>query len=459
MHYFNPECSSRAMTERWRILLSSIGIMVAVSLSAATIAIFMLYDTARTAHRDRLEEVVQSRARFIEAVGRFDAKFSHGDVSGGPSAATLTQVVDAHENFEGFGETGEFTLARLEDDRIEWLLRHRHTDIEIPISTPLSSELAEPMRRALNGESGTVVGLDYRGAKVLAAYDFVPELGWGVVAKIDVKEINAPFMHAILTASAIAILVIALGVWSILRVTSPLIRRVEARTEDLREAHDRLRASAFEAGLSVEQERRKLAVDLHDGLGQLLTLASMKLGGLRNFPKTNQFKPEILEIEQIVAEAHECCGSVTFQLYPPILHDVGFTQAAEWLADDIERRFGLRVILEEDGQRWPLDEAVRTALFRSLSELLLNVAKHANTPTAHVRLWGEGQRMYTSIEDRGIGFDPESDAPGFGIFSIRERMSHLGGSILIRSTLGKGTKVILDTPMEAGGARVDFEAA
>jgi hypothetical protein len=216
--------------------------MVAVSLSAASIAMYVLYRAAFEGHKARLQEVVLSRARLIEAVGRFDARFSGGGFPGGAREATLSQVVEAHENFPGFGETGEFTLARREGDEIVWLLRHRHGDLEAPSPIPLATELAEPMRRALRGESGTIVGLDYRGAEVLAAYEFIAELGWGVVAKIDVREIREPFLRAGLLVAGMALLVIGVGVGFILRVTAPLIRRLEARTDELREARDRLRA-------------------------------------------------------------------------------------------------------------------------------------------------------------------------------------------------------------------------
>jgi signal transduction histidine kinase len=447
------------LTERQRILLSSIGIMVAVSLSAASIAIYLLYEAACEVHEARLEEVVQSRARLIEAVGRFDAQFSRNDVPGGASAATLSQVIEAHENFQGFGETGEFTLARREGDQIVWLLRHRHEDVEVPRPTPLTSGVAEPMRRALKGESGSLVGLDYRAAEVLAAYEFIPELGWGVVAKIDMAEINEPFERAGLLVAGIALLVIAVGAGLILRVTSPLIRRVETRTEELRQAHARLRARASEALLSEERERRNLAVDLHDGLGQLLTLASMKLGLMRKSCEVHTLDPKLREVEQIISDAHERSGSVTFQLCPPVLHDVGFTAAAQWLADDLRRRYELHVTLEHDGQRWLLDESTRISLFRTLSELLINVAKHAGTSKAHVRLWGDGSLMMMSVADHGTGFDHEADTPGFGLFSIRERLNHLGGAVQIDSIPGEGTKITVITPMRTGGPETSTESA
>jgi signal transduction histidine kinase len=447
------------MKERQRILLSSIAIMVVVSLSAASIAIYVLYRAAFGVHKARLEEVVRSRARLIEAVGRFDAEFCEDVVPGGGRAATLSQVIEAHENFQGFGKTGEFVLAQREGDEIVWLLRHRHGDLEVPSPTPLTTDLAEPMRRALRGASGTLVGLDYRGEEVLAAHEYVAGLGWGVVAKIDMREINEPFLRAGLLVAGISLLVIAAGVGLILRVASPLVRRLEARTDELREARDRLRASTTEALLSEDRERRNLAVDLHDGLSQLLTLASMKLALLRRSLEGQGSDEEVREIEKLINEARERSESVTFQLCPPVLHDVGLAEAAHWLADDVKKRYGLNITLEDDGQRWPLNEATRISLFRSLRELLINVAKHARTSEAHVRLWGDGRLMMMSVEDKGDGFDPESIPPGFGLFSIRERLNHLDGHIQIDSVPGAGTRIVVVAPMTAGAANAGAEPA
>jgi PAS domain S-box-containing protein len=226
--------------ERRRILFSSIAILVGASLSAAALAIWVLYDAAFQEQRARLREVAQSRARIIEAIAQHEAQEGHRHLYGGLAADTLNQIVEAHEKFVGFGKTGEFTLARREGDQIVWLLTHRHVSAEAPEPIPFSSGLAEPMRRALRGESGTIVGLDYRGARVLAAHEGIPNLGWGVIAKIDIAEVNNPFVRAGLLVAGIALAVIAAGVGFILRLTSPLIRRVELRTEELRQAKGRL---------------------------------------------------------------------------------------------------------------------------------------------------------------------------------------------------------------------------
>jgi PAS domain S-box-containing protein len=252
------------VSERRRILLPSIAILVGASLSAAALAIWVLYDAAFEEQRARLKEVAQSRARIIEAIARFDSGFSQQDAPGGAEGATLSQIVEAHEKFEGFGETGEFTLARREHDQIVWLLTHRHQSAETPEPIPFSSRLAEPMRRALQGESGTIVGLDYRGATVLAAYEGIPDLGWGVVAKIDIAEVNSPFARAGLWVAGMALAVIAAGVGFILRLTSPLIRRVELRTEELREAKDRLEIRVGERTSELSRANEALKREIGD---------------------------------------------------------------------------------------------------------------------------------------------------------------------------------------------------
>ncbi len=103
-------------------------IMTAVSLVVVGITIRMLYHTALDEGRAHLVETAQSQARLIEAIARFDALYSAYDHPDGARGATLDQIIDSHQHYEGFGETGEFTLARLEGNQIIYLLSHRHED-------------------------------------------------------------------------------------------------------------------------------------------------------------------------------------------------------------------------------------------------------------------------------------------------------------------------------------------
>jgi PAS domain S-box-containing protein len=217
----------------------------------------------------------------------------------------------------------------------------------------------------------------------------------------------------------------------------------------LKRAQQELRAAAAASAVAEDRERRRLATDLHDGVSQLLTLAGVKLGMLRAAAAERGLGTPLREVEEVVSEAHRRTESLTFQLSPPVLHDVGLVAATEWLADEMRRLYGLRVLVEGQGEPL-LDEVARVTLFRALRELLINVARHARTPRASVQVsHGEG-RVHIEVRDRGVGFDPELEPRGFGLFSIRERMRHLGGHFEIEAVPGDGTRVTLTAPLAAG---------
>ena len=258
------------MGEKKRIF-SLIFIMATSSLIVAGVAITMLYRTAFKEEQARLVETAQSQARLIEAVARFDEKYSK-DYPEGSEAATLSQITDAHEHYTGFGNTGEFTLSKKEEDNIVFLLSHRHFDLDRPRPIPFDSELAEPMRRALDGLSGTVIGLDYRGKVVMAAHEPVAELGLGIVAKIDLSEIRAPFLKAGAIAGLFTVLVVLAGASLFIKITNPLIRQLEKRTVKLETMTDEMgreieeRKLAEEALRNSEEKYRNLFEHANDSI-------------------------------------------------------------------------------------------------------------------------------------------------------------------------------------------------
>lgn len=227
------------MNPRKRVFLL-IGIMASVTIIVEFVAISMLYRAALSEERVRLVESAKSHACLIEAIARFDSEYTK-DYPGGPVEATLSQIVDAHNYYEGFGKTGEFTLSKREGDMIVFLLNHRHYDLQNPKPVPFDSELAEPMRLALSGQSGTIIGLDYRGTKVLAAFEPVKELNFGIVAKIDLAEIKAPFRKAIMISGLVGIFAIAVGALFFLYVTAPLIRKLSRTIETLQTALNKVK--------------------------------------------------------------------------------------------------------------------------------------------------------------------------------------------------------------------------
>lgn len=215
------------LTGRQRLLVLLI-VMSTVGFAAAGLSLWSLYNTAFAEARARLIETVQSQARLIEAVARFDAVHSPDVNPRGAAAATLDQVIDAHAHYKGIGETGEFTLARREGDDIVFLLSFRHENPRVQQRLPFRGNLAEPMRRALQGKSGSLIGLDYRGVRVLAAHEPVDVLSAGIVAKIDLAEIRAPLARAGAFSLGGATVIVALGIMLFRYFGSPMVERLES---------------------------------------------------------------------------------------------------------------------------------------------------------------------------------------------------------------------------------------
>ena len=221
-----------------------------------------------------------------------------------------------------------------------------------------------------------------------------------------------------------------------------------------------LRELSMALTLAEEQERRAVAVDLHDDLGQTLALLKIRLDLLRQKTPESQISDELQAASNMLQQASDRVRSLAFQLSPSVLYELGLVPALEWFADEMKRLYDLDVVIDADaGSRRELDPNVRTLLFRAIRELLINVAKHANVGVAHVecrRLAGE---LEITVADAGKGFDPQaalskSGQRGFGLLSVRERLAGLGGTLNCESVIGDGSRVMLRVPVVAEkGAR------
>jgi PAS domain S-box-containing protein len=207
--------------------------MMIVAGAIGMAAVSILYYTAFEEERQRLVEITQSQARLMEAVARFNQTHSR-DYLEGSRAASLSQIKEAHKHYEGFGKTGELMMAERQGDKIVFLWKHRHAEPDTPTLVSFHSNLAEPMRRALSGQSGTLVTRDIRGIKVLAAYEPVAILNLGIVAKLDLAEIRAPYLKAGSIVGGTALMLIAVGTFLFFRVSDPMIRRIAVSEERFR---------------------------------------------------------------------------------------------------------------------------------------------------------------------------------------------------------------------------------
>ena len=216
---------------------------------------------------------------------------------------------------------------------------------------------------------------------------------------------------------------------------------------------EKLRSLASELSLAEERERRHIAGELHDRIGQTLAITKIKLGSLRESVRSPNLLQKIEEIRGFLHQAIHDTRSLTLELSPPILYELGFEAAVEWLTEQIQEQHGILIQFESDPQLKPLGQDVRVLLFKVVQELLHNVVKHAQARTAKVSLRRNGDKIRIVVEDGGVGFyiDETSSRTGqmggFGLFSACERLDHIGGHFEVNSKPGHGTRVTILAPL------------
>jgi signal transduction histidine kinase len=187
-------------------------------------------------------------------------------------------------------------------------------------------------------------------------------------------------------------------------------------------------------------------------MGQLLALTKMKLAAVAKATKGSPIATDIAAISDLVQQVIHQTRSLTFEVSPPVLYQLGLQPAIEWLAAHIQQNYGVAVRCELLDRRLNLADASRVFLFRAVRELLMNVIKHSRAKSASVVVVLHPRAVQIRVRDEGVGFDPDTatttSASGFGLFSIRERMDYLGGGMQIISSPGEGTTVILTAPLE-----------
>jgi signal transduction histidine kinase len=235
-----------------------------------------------------------------------------------------------------------------------------------------------------------------------------------------------------------------------------LMREIEEhkRTEEeLRLYHDKLRSVSSELFLTEERERRQIASDLHDRIGQSLAMSKIALGALRQSVSSSELAEAVDKIHRLIEQTIQDTRTLTFEISPPVLYELGLEAALEWLVKQFRIQYNLRIRLDNDGQPKPVDESLRVIIFRAIRELLVNITKHARAQNIEVSIRRDGGNINITVQDDGIGFDGsqidynKDETKGFGLFSIRDRLSHLGGHLDIESQPGKGTRVTLVSPL------------
>jgi two-component system, NarL family, sensor kinase len=212
-----------------------------------------------------------------------------------------------------------------------------------------------------------------------------------------------------------------------------------------------LQQLASELSLAEARERRRIAEDLHDHIGQALAFIKVNVAQFRGNAVFCGFESVIDEMVSLLDQTIQYTRNLTVEISPPALYELGFEAAVDGLVERFSRKHGLAVTLETAPDVAALPDPVAVLLYKSIQELLTNVAKHARARRATVRIGHQGDLLRVEVRDDGSGFDPRTLESGalddrFGLFNIRERIRYLGGTMELRSVAGGGTTVVLLAP-------------
>ena len=381
-------------------------------------------------------------------------------------------------------------------------------------SVLLQEVRTEAVKAALQGSTDTRSVLDYRGVRVMSSFTplDIPDLHWVMLSEIDETEAFRPVFELreriILSGLIILLFAVGLGFAMSQTISRPIrtlttaterfglgefdnralvhaqdeigllartfntmaekirsyMRQLEEEVEVRRRAESELtRSQELFRNLSRhlqtvrEEERKGVAREIHDELGQNLTTLKLHLSLLtEDIPEGNdelrgKFRDMIEDIDVTIQSVKQLISS----LRPGLLDDLGLVAAIEWQAEEFQRRTGIRCELRIDPPDIALDDDRSTAVFRIFQETLTNVARHARAQAVRVRLTADEGAIMLQVRDDGIGIttDAVEDGNSFGLMGIRERAFYWGGEAAFRGEAGRGTTVTVTLPLEEHGAQ------
>jgi len=230
-------------------------------------------------------------------------------------------------------------------------------------------------------------------------------------------------------------------------------RQVE---EQLRSSREQLRNLAAYIQSVREEERTKIAREIHDELGQALTGLKMNLSWLdKKLSEAGDVVPrslleEITSMSKLVDTTIQTVREISTELRPGVLDDLGLTAAIEWQLQEFQTRTGIRCNFTSSPENITLDQDRSTAIFRIFQETLINVARHANATRVDISLKEEADNLILEVRDNGKGITESgiSNSKSLGLLGMRERALFLGGEVKISGTPGKGTTITVRVPLK-----------
>jgi len=228
--------------------------------------------------------------------------------------------------------------------------------------------------------------------------------------------------------------------------------RVEAQ-QKIQEHAERLQVMSRRLLKVQEAERRRLACELHDEIGQLLTGLELTLAASQRF-EPDELRKNHAKIQRLIRDLTKYIRDMSLRLRPTMLDDLGLLPALLWHFRRCEEQLEVRVQFEHSGLDERMDAETETAAFRILQEALTNVARHADVDSALVQVRREQGRVFLRVQDHGVGFDAEAaltSGVSTGLSGMRERALLLGGQFSIDSIFEQGTTIYAELPVQDKG--------
>lgn len=228
--------------------------------------------------------------------------------------------------------------------------------------------------------------------------------------------------------------------------TLRLERELERRLEENTRARADLQELSAKLVRAQENERRALARELHDEVGQSLSAILMEADSAECADDLREVREHLGAVRTLAEKTMNEVRDLALLLRPSMLDDFGLVPALNWHAREMTKRTGLNVVLSADDAADDLPDEHKTCIYRLVQEAISNCARHANARTVQVDVKREDQRVRFSVRDDGAGFDPRF-VRGLGLLGMEERVRRLGGRIEIDSQLGRGTLIKAELPL------------
>lgn len=247
---------------------------------------------------------------------------------------------------------------------------------------------------------------------------------------------------------------------SVLILCTDITKRIESQDEIVRLSEQKFKkevsqqkAQASQIVEAQEEERKRIAKDIHDGIGQMLTALKFNIESI-NFEEKKSFEPKVNTLKELLSELIKEVRAVTFNLTPPELRDYGIVPTLNKLVDQLSQLTGKPIYFENKTDfNGRFDSLIETNLYRVVQEAVNNALKYAEASFILITLSHSSEKLSIVIDDNGKGFDQDSVTrrsgdSGLGLFFMKERISYIDGRIFINSNIGEGTRITINMDLK-----------